>query len=202
VTPEVPTRGDPTAEQSNELAQFLEPGESLVWSGKPNPKRVFTRQDRYLLPMSVVLLFLCLPNLSVTTVAPGFVGVLVLFLYLIAILVVLYMVAGRFYYKRVTRECTYYLLTDRRVISVNTLWGVRVRATALTDLALVHISQDARNGTIAFTRSGDLSAWGESTGLPSISILRARSVPAFYDIPDHAAVHQHLLSLRPVPASH
>jgi hypothetical protein len=164
------------------LARVLQPEETLLWSGQPDHRRLFAYSDRYLVPISLVLLVVCLPNLSINSVVPGFIGALVVFLYLMVVLVVLYVLAGRFYYKRTTRRCTYYGVTTTRVLSLNTLWGARVRSFDLGDGLVVRTEGGPNCGTVLFSSSRDLSAWGESTGLPSLSVLRTHGVPALYDI--------------------
>lgn len=187
---------DLATERREYIAGALEPGEELLWAGGPDPSRLVSRTDWVLIPLSLVLLLFFIPNLSVTSLAPGFTGVLLLLLYLIGILSALYLAAGRMYYKRLTRQCTAYGITNERVLSINTLWGQRMRSTPIRELATVTLLGAGGTRTVTFTKSRDQSAWGESTGLPSPSIWRQGTVPALYDIAGAAEAYAIVIEQR------
>lgn len=180
---------DLATERRKYIAAELAPDEELLWAGGPDPSRIVSQTDWVLIPLSLLLLLFFIPNLSVTSLAPGFTGVLLVLLYVVGILVTLYLAGGRLYYKRLTRECTAYGITNERVLSVNTLWGKRTRCTPIHELATVALLGAGGTRTVTFTKSRDQSAWAESTGLPSPSIWRQRTVPALYDIAGAAEVY-------------
>jgi hypothetical protein len=94
----------------------LKPGESVIWSGGPDPTTVFAPQDGILVPGSVVFLLV-----AVAVFAGGIAGSAALaFLVPVGVIVILalYAAFGRFFYKRFDRRRTAYLVTDRRAIVI------------------------------------------------------------------------------------
>jgi hypothetical protein len=171
-------------ERRDIFSPVLQPDETIVWRGRPDPRRIFSRSDLYLIPLTILLAILCVPNLSTTSLGLGIFAPLILVLYLIAILIALYLLVGRFVYKRETRACTYYAVSDRGVLTANTLWGVRIRSQPFADLATPRLDMRGRTGTISFVRGRDSSSWGEGTGLPSLGVWRSSRVSAFHDVAD------------------
>jgi hypothetical protein len=168
-------------ERRDIFAPELEPGEMILWRGRPDPRRLFSRSDRYLVPLTIVLAAICFPNLSINSIGLGAAALPILVLYLIAILAAIYLLVGRFVYKRETRACTHYAVSDRRILTANTLWGRRFRSQALAGVAAPRLESRGPTGSIYFTGGRDVSAWGESTGVPSLSMWRSSRVPAFHD---------------------
>jgi hypothetical protein len=169
------------------FSAILEPGETVLWTGRPDARALFSWSDPYLIPLSVIIAIICAPNLGVSTIALGSVGVLIVLIYLLIVLFALYLLVGRFLYKRATRQCTYYAISSQRVLSVNTLWGVRSRWTPLSDIQSPRLQGNRRRGSILLADGQDVAAWGESTGLPSPSVWRTKRVPGLYDVPNAEA---------------
>ena len=98
------------------LRGHLRPGEELVWSGMPDRAALIGRGDGYLIPFSVVWLsFACFWEFGATQSGSG--GFFELW-GIPFIALGLYMVAGRFVYKRISHGRTAYGVTRDRALIV------------------------------------------------------------------------------------
>lgn len=126
-----------TVEASRVIAQELDAGESLLWSGQPRKGIVFRGSDVFMIPFSIMWGgFAILFAAGVLSPArddgggPVFVGVLFAIPF---VLVGLYMMFGRFIVDAIQRGHTCYGVTDHRVIIVTGL----VDRQGAPDVALV-----------------------------------------------------------------
>lgn len=103
----------PRSDGEDPLRAELLPGERLFWTGRPDPRVLFTGADLFLVPFSVLwcgfAIFWFVSALK--TAGPGFASFGLLF-----VVVGLYFVAGRFLYKVHRKRRTVYGVTDRRVL--------------------------------------------------------------------------------------
>ena len=97
-----------------QLSRLLEPGESIVWVGAPDPKVIFAPQDVVLVPTSVFVLVAG----AFVFVGSSLAGAPWMFVALTGAFfaVAVYAAVGRFLYKRIDRRRTVYLITDRRAV--------------------------------------------------------------------------------------
>ncbi len=88
----------------------LLPGEEVLWTGRPDPKRILTAWDGFLIPLSVFWVAVGI-DLALEAEGGSRVGALV------AVAVTgLYLVVGRFVVKACRKHRTCYFLTDARAI--------------------------------------------------------------------------------------
>ncbi len=98
------------------LAPHLRPGETLLWSGVPDPAVTFAPADRFLIPFSV--LWGGFAVFWETTAITDGAGVLFALWGVPFVLLGLYMLVGRFFYKKRRKRRTAYGVTPRRAIVV------------------------------------------------------------------------------------
>ena len=160
------------------LRSELQPGETLEWTGRPHPWRVFTPSDVYLIPFNLLW-----GGFAIFWEA----GVLALDTPLIFklwgvpfVLVGLYFIFGRFLYSAWERRHTWYGVTNQRIIILTTTFGRRVRSFYFNMLPEIEtrISASGR-GTLLFGPPPSYRGFGWTFG----GGQRGRA-PGFYDIPD------------------
>jgi hypothetical protein len=122
---------------SHVIAQQLDAGESLLWSGQPRKGIVFRGSDIFMIPFSLMwggfaIFFAASVLFHVRDGGggPGFVGLLFAIPF---VLIGLYMMFGRFIVEAIQRKHTCYGVTDHRVIIVTGL----VDPQPAPDVALV-----------------------------------------------------------------
>lgn len=184
----------PTWGTASSAHRWLQPGETVLWEGRPDPKVVFSKQDAYLIPFSVLWCgFVVFWELGVFSSGWGFGTVWgIPFL-----LVGLYLTIGRFFYKRFDRRRTQYFITEHRAVVVQSN-GQRVKDAPVASAPMEVVrSRDGRHGSIIWTlvaaqRPPEL-AWGPSamanpallrgSGWP-VSTRNGRADLAFLDVSD------------------
>jgi hypothetical protein len=152
------------SEQSESIISAeIEPGEVLIWSGKPQRGILFRSIDILMVPFSV---FWCVFAIiweytAISSALKQGAGPTAFILPLLGIpfvLLALYFVFGRFIMDARRREKTRYGVTDRRVIIVSGLFGKRVKSLNLGTLTDVSLSErpDGK-GTISFGQKKPLT---------------------------------------------
>ena len=137
---------------------MLEPGERVLWSGRPAPGLTLRPADGFLIPFSLAWCgFAIFWEVSVLRIpnAPFFFP-----LFGAAFVAAgLYIVFGRFFVDARLRSGMVYAVTDRRVVIISGLMRRQVRSLFLEGLAEVNLSvrRDGK-GTLAFGRDA-LPAW-------------------------------------------
>lgn len=136
---------------SDRFGHSLQPGESLIWSGGPDPALRFSPGDVFMVPFSILWAgFACSWEAdAIRGGAPP------LFVLSGAVFVVfgIYLVAGRFVYKiRKKRRIAYGLTMSRALIANgnSSLSEVTLSSTPTT----IHRSRDGRRVTVAFGSQG------------------------------------------------
>ena len=184
------------------LQEQLRPGERLLWSGAPDPRVWLTPEDAYLIPLTVAgcafvgfgLVIAVQSDVAFFVVWSGLVG-----------LVGLYIMAGRFVYKRYRKQRTAYGITSQRALVA----GPRT----LTDLPLyqrgvtVRRSRDGRHASVDFAASAGPSGMFDVYKAGSLSyantgmeLFSRRQLPvAFYDVADPEPMLQALEQARTTP---
>lgn len=186
---------DPTASlrATQMVREQLRPGEDLIWCGMPDRTALLGPADAYLIPFSIVWFsFACFWEAGVTQTGAGFMT-----LFGIPFIAIgLYMVAGRFIYKRISHGRTAYGVTRDRAIIVT--------PTSFRDLPLagvpitVHRGRNRRRASVVMAtpdfsprpagllgtrrgRSARSAAMYANTGLEPL--MRSAVWPfAFYDV--------------------
>jgi hypothetical protein len=179
-----------------QVRQHLRDNERLLWHGVPDPAVMFTGEDAYLIPFSIIwcafAIFWESSVLSIGVFFPmGLFGIPF-------VAMGLYFVAGRFFYKAYRKRRTGYAITSRRAMII----GPR----SFADLPLrdqpvsIKRSRDSRHASVEFTGAllpggGTGRSWGGRRGYvpgPNTGMeLLSRSAPqpfAFYDVADPEAM--------------
>lgn len=133
-----------------DIEPLLQPGERLLWEGGPDPGVVFARQDLFVVPFSLLWgTFAAVWEAS--AVAAGTVGSAVFGAPLVAL--GLYLVVGRFLYKRHDRRRTRYAVTDQRAVAVR-LGGRQVLHAPIGGPMAVLRRRDGRHGSVVWAVLG------------------------------------------------
>jgi hypothetical protein len=174
-------------------------GERILWIGRPDPAVNFTLADAYLIPFSLLWFgFVAIWNIGVGTSpnAQLFSAVGVFFL-----VAGVYVVFGRFVYKRLNKLRTVYAITTHRAL---VLTGAR-KVTEIPASGQPITTRIARNGkhmtvTFGMQRTGLFSQRNNypNTGLEVMAFLTPQPV-AFYDVVDVDGLQAALAKSREKP---
>lgn len=175
----------------NEIAQALDSGESLIWSGVPRQGVVLRPSDAYMIPFSLLwggfaifweanVLRMDAPNAAFMSLWG-----------IPFVLAGLYLIVGRFFVDARIRAKTFYGLTDRRAIIISGMFSRTINSLPLRTLADISLQERSdRSGTILLGRPQPYSLWGSGMRWPG---MNQYSAPAFEMIPNARAVHNQLL---------
>jgi hypothetical protein len=131
------------------LNQQLDPGERLLWSGKPLGGIRFRPQDAFLIPFS--LLWCGLAIFWEVSVTRSRAPIFFMMWGIPFVLVGLYIVFGRFLFDAWNRSRTYYGVTNERIIIISGILARQTKSLQLRTLADVSLSQRGDgSGTITF----------------------------------------------------
>ena len=176
------------------LDSVLLPNEHVIWTGAPDARRLFTRADVFLVPFSLLwggfAIFWFFGALEQGGLGFALFG-------LPFVTVGLYLIAGRFLYKRRKARRTRYVLTDRRVIEASTGPRTRIRAEFIDRVpAINHDLRNDGSGTIRFGNWNWASSVYGNTGLDFFAGMYGDTGLIFYEVADARAVVEHLDRLR------
>jgi len=173
-----------TQDTSDAIQPELLHGESILWSGKPDTKIVFHKEDLYLIPFS--LLWGGFAMFWEAAVAGSFAKSAWLFGMVWGIPFVLvgqYLIWGRFFYAAWKKRRTYYAVTNRRVIVVQNGWRRRMAASYLDSLPMLIKEESSRGrGTLRFAPREPM--WSGRRGWGIWDGITVEEVPTFRDIED------------------
>jgi len=202
-----------TIDPSQVIAQELEAGESLLWSGQPRKGIVFRGSDALLIPFSVMwggfAIFWETMVLQARKVGSRIPVFFVLW-GIPFVLVGLYLMFGRFVFEARRREHTCYGVTDRRVIIVTGLFDRQLTPSfgtlialasglgrrkvksldlrTITDISMTE--QSDGSGTITFGAQPQLS-YLAGTGWPGVG---NSSAPSFDLVENVKSIHEMIRS--------
>jgi hypothetical protein len=177
------------------LEPHLVRDEGVLWNGRPDPRKRFTRSDVFTVPFSLMWGgFAIFWEASViASGAPFFFA-----LWGIPFVAIgLYMIGGRFFFKAWLRRRTLYAVTDRRVLRlVRRRSGDNVDAVFLDAIPAVNRELRADgSGSVVFG-SASLQVRANSV-LPAFAVSKGEEGPlSFEDIPDAARVAELVTELR------
>jgi hypothetical protein len=145
--------------------EHLLKGETILWKGQPETSVKYTRADVFLVPFSVIwggfAIFWELAKLGISFKASNSSNstnnsppIFFALFGLLFVVIGLYFIFGRFIYKRKYKEKTWYLVTNKRVFVINTLWGTKVEAAKIDSIPSYNKSVRSDGiGTITFGNS-------------------------------------------------
>lgn len=169
------------------LRNYLQYDEEILWTGKPNPKRLLKSSDVMLIPFS---LFWCVVSygMVITMVMQmGWQGLWTLFIPHVWIAAWLF--PGRFIQEYFTRERTTYAVTNHRVLILNQVSGEKLESTFIDCLPQLDIHARKNNtGTIKFS--------GKAKHATEENRDTSTTITDFYDIPGVREVYRLLQDLQ------
>jgi hypothetical protein len=175
-------------DEHERIQSVIQPGESVLWSGRPDPSVIFTGADAILVPYGVFFTAFCVfwtAGVSGTKEAQPFA-----FIGVVLLLIALYYLVGRFVVKWWLKRRTVYAITNRRAIVI--VGSRSVKESNLTGGS--RITKLARNGhhlTVTFLGADAARPFGlfnrnmmyPNAGLDSFDFSHRMPV-AFYDVSD------------------
>jgi hypothetical protein len=175
----------------NRIAQVLDSGESLIWSGVPGQGIRLRPSDAYMIPFSLMWGgFAIFWEVSALRIRASNSTLMSLW-GIPFVLLGLYMIVGRFFADARIRANTFYGITDRRIVIISGLFSKTINSLPLRTLTDISLQERAdRSGTILLGRPQPYSSWNSGMRWPGMSQY---STPAFEMIPNAKAVHDQLL---------
>lgn len=175
----------------NEIAQALDSGESLIWSGVPRQGLVLRPSDAYMIPFSLLwggfaifweagVLRTSGPNTTFMSIWG-----------IPFVLAGLYLIVGRFFVDARIRAKTFYGLTDRRAVIISGMFSRTTNSLPLRTLSDISLQERSDgSGTILLGRPQPYSSWSSGMRWPGMTQY---STPAFEMIRNAKVVHTQLL---------
>ena len=165
----------------------LDPGERIIWSGRPQQGLILRPADALMIPFSIMWGGFAI-FWEFTAVSGGAPFFFVLW-GIPFVLVGLYMIFGRFFVDAAQRNKTYYALTNERVIIISGLFNQNVKMLKLQKLPEINISTKSNGkGTITFGASRPMAWMYAGGGFPNTG--RYNLAPSFEMIDDVKTVYQ------------
>jgi hypothetical protein len=187
-------------EVSSNVQPDLMTGESLLWTGRPNPRVVLHSDDWYLIPFSLLwggfAIFWEMGALGYWGSGhKGGIPSIFMSLWGIPFIVIgQYMIWGRFFHHGWLKRRTYYAVTNRRVLVVQEGWKRKTSWIYISSIPTVE-REGSITGTLWF--GPKYPAWGgRGQKTRSMSRFDIGDVPVFADIDDLDTVYRMVLNLR------
>ncbi len=187
-------------EVSSKVQPELIGGESLLWTGKPNPRVIFHADDVFLIPFSLLWGgFAIFWEMGVLGLWGNFGkgGPAPVFFQIWGIPFVVigqYVIWGRFVWDAWLKKRTYYAVTDRRVLVVQEGRARKTSWLYINSIPTVE-REGPGPGTIWFGPKGPLMTGRRQTSR-GWSRFSVGGVPIFADIDDLDSVYRLVLELR------
>ena len=188
-------------EVSTNIQPELMTGESLLWTGRPNPHVVFHSDDLYLIPFSLLwggfAVFWEMGVLGYWGNGPkGGTPSIFMSLWGIPFIVIgQYMIWGRFVYDGWLKRRTYYAVTNRRALVVQEAWKRKTSWIYISLIPTIEREKGSTAGTLWFgPKYPAFGGRGQKTR--SMSRFDIGDVPVFADIDDQDTVYHMVLDLR------
>ncbi|HSI12118.1 MAG TPA: PH domain-containing protein [Chthoniobacter sp.] len=169
------------------LAQELDPGERLLWSGQPRGGVRLRPQDIYIIPFSLMwggfAIFWEVMAVTQTSKAPGPIAIVFPLFGVPFVFVGLYFIFGRFFFDAASRARTFYGVTDERIIIISGVFSRQIKSLQLRTLTDVSLTQrNDGSGTITFGPTNYLNAMFPAGAWPGAG----RHAPPAFDLLDRA----------------
>jgi len=186
----------PSVLPASALEPHLVHDERVIWTGRPDPAKHFSKTDAFAIPFSLLWGGFSIAWEVAAVASGGIFGVFGLPFVAMG----LYLIFGRFIHKARVKRRTLYAVTDKRVLKL-----VRRRRGDVLDAGFIDaipaVNRDVGadgSGSVVFGSGSGWSGEWANTGLGSGNM----PVPlAFYDIPDAAHVADLVTDLRRSPTS-
>jgi hypothetical protein len=187
-------------EVSSRVQPELMSGESLLWTGRPDPRVIFHRDDWYLIPFSLLwggfAIFWEAGVLGYWGSNPKH-GTPSTFMALWGIPFIVigqYLIWGRFLYDAWLKRRTYYAVTNRRVLVIQEGWNRKTSWAYLGTIPTVE-REGSITGTLWFGPKYPVIA-GRGQKTRGMSRFSIGDFPVFADIDDLDSVYHMVLDMR------
>src|SRR5438045_4038647 len=130
------------------IERSLEPGEQVLWSGRPRQGLILRASDALIIPYSLLFVVFVAPLAG--SVMSGKLGLVTIVVGVAALLPLARLVFGRFLLDGVQRDRTWYAVTDSRVLIFYGLLTPRMRSLDLRALYDIEVEGNDRRATIWF----------------------------------------------------
>ena len=178
-------------------------GEEILWAGQPDPTVLFSKSDIFNIPFGIFWLGFSIvwEGAAITSAlhqnTSNAVSLAFPLFGVPFVLIGLYMVAGRFLYKKWKRQRTYYAVTNKRILVVKNSKRRDLQGAYLETIPVVNksIRRDGR-GTITFGNSTPGAWMYEDSGFDFMGAYYAERAPTFRDINDAEKVYRLVVDLR------
>ncbi len=172
-------------------------GESIQWSGQPDPSINLSKGDVFLIPFSLFFLgfsvFWLEGVVSATSANPEKMGGAIIFFYLVGSVFAIfgfYLAFGRFIYKKWKKSKTYYALTNKRALILTLTFGRKLDGAFLDRLVAINKSvRSGGSGTLYFGNPSWMTTAYGNSGMDFFTGFYSGDVPSFYDIHDADSVY-------------
>ena len=172
-------------------------GENIVWSGQPDPSKLFTKGDILLVPFSILWCGFAIFWESMALTMPTGAGLIDIIFPLFGIpfvLIGLYSVIGRFFYKHFKRKKTYYAVTNKRVLIKSVLFSKTIQALFIKDLVAINkVNKNDQTGDIIFGNLNFNTSMYNNSGMELVNFNNIPQIPAFYDIEQVDHVYERIV---------
>jgi hypothetical protein len=187
-------------EGTDALAGELLPGEEVLWAGQPDPSVLFNSTDLFLVPFSILWggFALFWEGTVLTSGRQGHGYPLFFALWGIPfVLVGIYFIVGRFFYKHRLKLTTHYAVTNKRVLIKSGLVRQGVRSLYIGSLPSIERSiRTNGTGSIIFGNAGPFSSWYANSGMEFLARGRGAVPLGFFDIRDCRRVYDIIVGQR------
>jgi hypothetical protein len=158
------------------IRPLLDPDEEILWAGQPDTSVHFSKNDYFLVPLSILVFGLGLMWATTITVFGW-----------IFVVVGVYALLGRFYWKVRRKKINYYAITEKRIVRLADKKG---KAQPFREIRGIRMSPGSRGrGSIRFSDKPAYVSVYQNSGMEWISLVGAPDEIAFHDIQDVQAVH-------------
>ena len=173
---------------NNVFQEELLSDEKIIWTGKPEESKLFSKFDIFLVPFSLLwggfAIFWELT--SITMGAPFFFSLFGLPFVLMG----LYFIFGRFIYKRYKKRNIYYAVTNQRVLVVTKLRNKNIQASFIKNIPTINKYKNSLGlGSIRFGNSHFFTSMYGNMGMDFFG-FDDKEVINFYDIEDVDRVYK------------
>ncbi len=180
--------------------------ETIEWLGQPETSVNFNRSDIFLIPFSILwggfalfalftMVYSWFAGTRETASTSGYMyGIFVIIFFSI---IGVYLIIGRFIYKKWQKRRTYYALTNKRALVLSLSFGRKLQGIYLDRLPAINKSvRHSGIGTINFENPSWMMAIYGNSGLDFMSGFYSTDQPAFHDIRDADEVYDLANKLR------
>ena len=172
---------------------ILKNDEKVIWTGKPEIRKMFSFYDRFLIPISIILAallflyeFMAISNLFYSLEKYDRIVFNYLMMFCIGSLFTIfgvYFLIGRFIVKMFIKKNTFYAITDNRIIIIRNGFHNKVKAKDINQLKSMDLSEIKNGvGTISFYKLPPIIKIFNNGVLEIPFVYHYFDIFAFYDI--------------------